>query len=360
MTEKRIGNYNTYQLNLSDEIVMIYIDRFNQRYPDDASLMKLVCGLYEGIEICRHCESVDLLDTDNVRKKKCAHCSKYTHLTAGTFFHCQKNLRGITLVIELLSHGIVLSSSRFHRLVGVAQSTALQMIKKVMTVIGSTFEDADTAISTSVFSKIFSRRSDETPAQKHPISEQEMATAELQKIQESNEAIIEQARSQKEVMGQLDSFQKKLYSHITKKPISFDHLERKMPKTNVSKILSGITYLEMYGLIEALPGNCFARFDRESQRNQNNLKQQNSANQKSFETIMKFIKIVSHGVSRKHLQRYISLFWCFYERDKWTNDALLQACARFKHVRDAEITQYVTPALMPIPAGCLNLPDMFG
>lgn len=166
-------------------------------------------------------------------------------------------------------------------------------------------------------------------------------------------------RSEREILDRLGKFHQQLYAQINSERQNSDQLNRKFPQKEIHEILSALSMLQLSGLIESLPGDNFIRFDPKSSRNQIISNHVKSENQKSFETIMTYIKKVSHGISRKHLPKYIASFWCFFNRDKWSDGALLRACIEYDHIKDAEITSTVAPPLIPIPKWCMRLPQMF-
>ena len=71
-----------------------------------------------------------------------------------------------------MEHGLILSSSRFHKLAGIAQSSALQIFKKIAMVIQSHMDEEALSIDSSCFCPVFCKRSRETPAREHPCAEQ--------------------------------------------------------------------------------------------------------------------------------------------------------------------------------------------
>lgn len=361
MTNKGPVTYWTFQLFPGDATVQAYLDAFDRRHPTEESLIELICGLYQydDLNVCLHCGSFRLNDTDNYRKRKCSSCFKIRNLTAGTFFHAQKNLRAMCKLIDLFEKGIILSSPRIHKLIGIAQSSALQMMKKIMTVVEDTYADEDNLVSTGVFSNVFCRRSNETPQHRHPISEQEAADIALKEQISVLDQRADSEKKEKEILDRLGKFHQELYAQINSERQNSDQLHRKFPKKEIHEILSALSMLQLSGLIESLPGDNFVRFDHKAPQNQTLSHRTKSENQKSFETIMTFIQKVSHGVSRKHITKYIALFWCFYNRDRWSDGAVLNACIEAKHIKDAQITSAVAPPLIPIPKWCMRLPALF-
>ena len=361
MTKSGPMTYHMFKLSLSNEIVKGYLDSFDKEHPTEESLIELICGLYEDddLNVCLHCGSFRLDATDNVRKRKCSSCFKIRNVTAGTFFHGQKNIRAMCKLIELLNHGIMLSSPRIHDLVGIAQSSALQMTKKIMAVVEASYANETNLVSTGVFTNIFYRRTNETPAQRHPLSEQEAADEALSQKIYASDVRPDTEKNEKVTLDKLGPFAKNLYSEINSEPKNPDQLADKFPRKQIHEVSAMLSLLQLSGLVEVLPGDYFSRFDPKTSKNQNQQPHIKSENQKSFETIMTYIRKVSHGISRKHLPKFIASFWCFFDREKWANGELLKACIQAKHITDDEITATVTPPLIPMPQWCMRLPTLF-
>ena len=86
---------------------------------------------------CRWCESQDIEKRLGDRVVRCRRCKKETWLTAGSFFHRMRSAKAWLAAIWLMERGVIVSSSGFHKLVGIAQSSALELFKKIATVIQS-------------------------------------------------------------------------------------------------------------------------------------------------------------------------------------------------------------------------------
>lgn len=68
-------------------------------------------------------------------------------------------------------------------------------------------------------------------------------------------------------------------------------------------------------------------------------------------TSMDFIHEVFQGISRKYLQTYLAIFWCWIEQRCWGAGALLKACCLFRYVSTVEVLAFRTPPMVRLLPG---------
>lgn len=344
------------KLQYSDEEIISFIADFRQVFPNEESLARLINELYNlGIfSACLACGNENIEVLRDARLIRCIDCSAERWLTSGTFFHGAKKLFPWVLDIWLKANGIFLASSRFHKLVGVAQSTALQISKRIAMVISSTYEEDSPEISTSFFIELFSRRSTESIAQQHPRSEQAAIDKSLQDsaIEENEENSLVDVQANNMTESQREVFELILFEQIN----SDDIMER-LPHRNFSEVAAALTMLELSGHIQRFSGDNYVRVRTASgiKHALSSLVTDETVN--SFESIKYAVKTLFHSVSRKHIQHYVAKFWCLFQTEKWKGHELLHACAAYRHITEREITASVTPPYMKIPAQCLQLTE---
>ena len=159
----------------TDETIRACWSEFNELFPKDKDCLEELYRRIDASSISkRHCcQNTNVQKQDGRRSIKCTSCGQKTWLTAGTFFHRIKRPKAWLGAIWLMEHGLILSSSRFHKLAGIAQSSALQIFKKIAMVIQSHMDEEALSIDSSCFGPVFCKRSRETPAREHPRAEQE-------------------------------------------------------------------------------------------------------------------------------------------------------------------------------------------
>lgn len=359
MAEESFTTKNQIKICYSDEEVLFYIAEFRKTYPDETSLAHVINDLYKmgNLRSCTSCESEDVQILKDGRLIKCQACFTERWLTSGTFFHGAKKLFPWMLDIYLKANGIFLASSRFHKLVGVAQSTALLISKKIATVIKATYEDEDPEISTSFFLELYFRRSAESIAQQHPRSEQAAVEAEGQTKSEDEHTTTSETNSapSEDKESEMSDIQKEVFDNISTVPISGDELTEKLSHRSPGEVFAALTILEIAGLVERMSGDNYVRIKKASNPRTMRSDLMTDETESSFDMIKDFVTTLFHGVSRKHIEKYIAKFWCLIERKRWHGDELLHACAAFRQITDEEITASVTPPFMKMPVQCLQL-----
>lgn len=356
-------NTDEFRLHFTDAEVIELLAKFAKIFPTEKTLLKFISNLYKlgKIEQCLECKSENVEIFREGRRIKCLECFAERWLTSGTYFQNAKKVRLHVVDIFLKCHHVFLSSSRFARLVGCAQSTALQILKRSAMVIQTEYRDADPEITTTLFTEVFFRRSGESPAQQHPSAEQTAVNQRLAEESASKQPSNEEKNGEgensttDEVMGDTE---REVYTHITFDPIQLDDLLEKLPNLDIGTILASLTTLEIAGLVQRLPGDIYLRIKRAGSSG-SLFTLITDANLQSFKRIKNFIFSLYHGVSRKHIEKYVALFWFFFKREQWKGGELLKLCASFAHIPGREITQSVTPPLMKIPLACLAVPDIF-
>ena len=126
------------------------------------------------IEIhCRFCHSRNLQLSSGGRVGKCCACKKKPWLTAGTILDHIRAPRARLAAIWLTMRGAVLNSVAFSKLLSIAQSSALGILKWVRFAIQDLFPANAPLVHSSLFTPVFWKRSLETPAREPPVAEQD-------------------------------------------------------------------------------------------------------------------------------------------------------------------------------------------
>lgn len=314
--------------------------QFNERFPTDKDCVEEVAmRIDEAKKVCRHCACRDIERPYGGRPAQCKNCKKLTWLTSDTLLDGVRHIRAWLAAIWLLEHGVIINASDFHKLVGVAYSTALNIFKKVSMVILSMMGQ-EAEVDSSNFAAIVNKRSLETPKRQHPIAEQKDAEAESGGANNSNGSSACEAE---ENLDQLNEFERRVYKSLTPEPVHFDDL---VESTGMSaaEISAALSMLEIWGLAYSVPGNRFARRAPNPSRKH----QMTGVLADLASKIVALITFYFQGISRKYLQLYVAAYWCYTDRKKWCEGALLDACIRHRSIGYDEIVDYVTPLLVKI------------
>ncbi len=366
--------------------------QFNNEFPTAQHCLEELCkrASNDGAIRCRHCGNRH----DNKRLAErviiCRRCRRSTWLTAGTFFHHIRLPRAWLAAIWFMERGVTMSSCQFHKLAGVAYSTAWNIFKKVTTVIESEMGGDAQAVPSALFSPVICRRSRETPARSHPLAElEELEKRSLLHCQDSNASV--QARDSRLPMSsdfglptiqkanswlekaegapaagesgqhgnclQISPQEEKIYDLLAGQEHHFDVLCARTG-FSASEVSSLLTFLELAGHVRRLPGERYVRTAddqprrlREGRVRSNRTRAGMPAEAEILvERVITHVRACYQGVSGKYLQKYLAAYWCHVDRERWHLGSLLEACLRFGRIGNDEIRCYVSPVLVRIPS----------
>lgn len=352
--------------------------QFERQFPTEEDCVELLYSIFYAKRswICRYCGTNKFKRIYGERILKCVVCRKQVSFTSGTLFERARRTRPWLGAIWLMDHGLLVSSSRFHRLVGIAQSSAQTIFRKVATVIHSHM-CVDESIPSGLFSKLFSKRSRQTPANEHPRAEQYAIEQEYTESSSSvagvavnpdsdpsdkegaqewckvavNASLMELGIVSSEVDGQ--SKELLVLSQLSQSPMHVDKLVAncRMPVGEVSAVL---TMLELAGSAMRLTGDWYmlppvvdSDLKTSSTASMLNLSMEMS---RTIAVCIESIRGAFHGISRKYLQSYLAIHWCYVDRARWSGGRLLDACWRALPVSSVQILNYVTPLLVKVVA----------
>ncbi len=380
------------KLQLSSESLLSTLwQRFNTEFPTAEDCLDELCkrASDDGILKCRHCGSAEFSKGSGCRLIICRDCRKPTWLTAGTFFHHVRLPRAWLGAIWLMERGASISACRFHKLAGIAYSTAWSIFHKLSTVIKDAMGVSAKEVPSSLFGSLVCRRSRETPARAHPLAEQDeiessnrnpggrglcsgvelhtwTQTASVDVGLQPAFAIDPQVDSagmraaglppsQPPDCPDLSPQEKKIYELMAAQELHFDVLcaGTGLPAGELSSLL---IIMELGGLIRRRAGDRYVRSVDDCTTQHRRIGAQLDAGRDAIppeakalvERIINFVRGHYQAISRKYLQNYLAAYWCHADRRRWCPGALLKACFRFGPVRSCDIGRYVSPLLVKI------------
>ncbi len=376
---------------VSEPLLAALWQQFSTDFPTAKHCMEELCKrAYQDRAIdCRRCGSNEVDKGFGERTIICRSCGEATWLTAGTFFHHIRLPQAWLAAIWLMERGVSISSCQFHKLAGIAYSTAWNIFKKLSTVIEREMPVESQTLPSSLFSRAICKRSRETPARSHPRAEQEdlersmsanmgdasspafagasltpPASEELglrsaspthasQEATETSQTDPQHGQPYGSV--QMSPQEKKVFDLLTGQEMHFDVLCQRsgLPAGEVSSLL---IFLELAGHVVRRPGDYYIR-TADDMSSQKCAIAARSAFHAGFtaevERLMvgaiKFLREHYQGISRKYLQNYLAAYWCRMDRKRWPPGSLMQACLRQGPIRDKEIRCYVSPLCVRIP-----------
>ncbi|HEY9785256.1 MAG TPA: hypothetical protein V6D17_07635 [Candidatus Obscuribacterales bacterium] len=313
-------------------------------------------SLNAGYISCHHCSSTDVFLPSGRRKMQCNACGRSSWAFAGTFFEGMRRPRAWHAAIWLREEGLIISDCRFHKLLGISYSTAWEISKKLaLVVVAQLLAESTNTMPSEAFHDSICKRSRETPARKHPTTEEtelheHAADSEAPKAEsapdrrQSDES--SPSTSTKIMMPQgfedLAPAAESVYALLSAEAKSFNSLVSQAPAASGQMSLI-VTLLQSEGLAIRLPGDHYVRADLYMSLKST----QNPSIAADTEGIVTefstFIRRIFHGISRKYLQPFIGSFWVFKDRARWKTDSLLNSCLRACPLEYKEILAYVTP-----------------
>ena len=347
--ESRESKSHNYFPFADGEVVQALWAEFEAQFPTEQDCLDALLEMVrrKGRYQCSHCSSFAVEKIERGRAIKCNQCKKETWLTAGTFFDNIRRPRAWLGAIWFMGHGLSISALRFKELVkDIAVSSTLNIFHKLRMVILADMDDQFLARSSAIFQDVIRKRSRLTPARKHPFSEQ----SELEKEQQ---ALAPGPTSREEKLGPsaaaLAGLEKQIYELLADGPVHTEELCNRMQVT-IHEISLALVILETEKLVEKIDGNRYVRRNAAENTRSTRLRSTNplDAADNATGTIISYILINFHGISRKYLQLYLAEHWCCLDRLRWAFRSLLGTCQRSEKVREDDIKKYETPLAVKI------------
>ncbi|MFA7341452.1 MAG: hypothetical protein WC028_32010 [Candidatus Obscuribacterales bacterium] len=280
---------------LDDKLFAEAWQAFNDEVPSDQAAADFLYDslvIYNKIECA--CGQPQIIHKPGDRFYSCRNCKKVSWVTSGTLFAGVVKLRAWLALVWLKERGITISAVRFSRLLEIAQSTALNIQKRLGMVIEESLDDSLPALPAHFLLPIITKRSKETPAQEHPRAE----------LAEGLDDVSE--------FLSLDQW------------VNFN-----TTKEDLSAVIA--VYLEScdWQLAGSLTFESIAT---------------------SIKAAIAYIRTYFQGVSRKCLQLYLASFWCHFDRPRWSQGAILLACIEHQPITYHSMVSYVSPLAVKIYA----------
>lgn len=273
--------------NDDDNLFVEAWQSFNDEVPSEqAAADYLFDSLVIYNKIACACNQPQIIHKPGDRFYSCQNCKKVSWVTSGTLFAGVVKLRAWLGLVWLKERGIAISAVRFSRLVEIAQSTALNIQKRLGMVLETHLDDSTPIVPAQFLSQIIIKRSKETPAQAHPRGEFEESSEEFSQL--------------------LDFDQ---WLNDTSEPQLADLVATYLHNRD-SMVASSLTVAAICAAIRGA---------------------------------ITYIRFNFHGVSRKCLQLYLASFWCHVDRVRWSHGTVLLACLEHPPIRYKAIVEYMSP-----------------
>ncbi len=298
--------------------------KFNEEFPSEAHCNRSLWmrTTDEPVPLCGWCQEPNHRFQFETRFFLCGSCGKKTWIFAGTFFEKIRRPRAWLARIWLLERGIVLSSSEFSELLGIASSTSQNIFKKItMAVIEHS--QYSTTFPCSAFRSINFRRSAETPANEHPCND-------YQSVEESNACSVPQQ------LPFLSENETIIFELLHDEVMSIDRLLARSG-LNHGELAEALLMLELHGLVKQMFGDLVARNQKTAVINYAELLDSRVL------SVNEFILRKFHGVSRKYVQLYVCGYWISADRETWKFDNWKKVFRKTAPITDSQVRAYISP-----------------
>ncbi len=335
----------------SPKLIKKVMRKFRKKYSNDA---KCVDGLVDEANLdtknCRECGSTDVKRKKGTPKVHCQKCKAVVNVFNDTIFERIKKPAAYLAAFWLKKHQIEVSENKFASLVGIAQSTAHEIHKKIDTVILETLMTDPAVVDSRVFIEVVCKRSIETPARQEAKCEQDALDEKLREenAREKAEGKNREAESTSDETAEFDDsvvpaeWKKKVYSSFSDQPVHCDDL---LGKTDlpISSILATLSWLESKGKVERADFGMYKRATKIE-----SLDKFFQLDQAKLQEFFNYIREVFHGVSRKHLQKFLARYFAHIGAIFKGTDLLIQACGKHPPITREQIRAFVTEPLVKV------------
>jgi transposase-like protein len=362
----------TKQIERNERLVVLCaeVNAIDKQYPTESKRINAIWRMLRGSVQCPSCGCSKLRRKSGSRTGHCKKCRRKVWFTSGTIFEKMRESRPYLVAIHLAQKGIPFNATELHRLVGNAYSSSSEIFKKIMSVVLGAMDEKSVSVLSFEFSPVICKRSSETEARKHPVTEQENLMQQLVEqgasnkgdafvenkikefkmpgiLAETNESAedgkMETAQSERiSAQEGLYRDEKLIYGLISDQPVSVDQLIAKSG-LKIQNVLAAVTMLGVVDLIKSLPGD---RYVHSTATNGVFPSPSDPQLSDAVDRAVIFVRRHFHGVSRKYIQIYLAAYWCFFDRARWSNDAWFKQCRLFRQVGRISIDSYVSPLIL--------------
>lgn len=361
-------------------LALAAVNEVDRLYPTEKACMRQIWRRIRKDKRCQFCNSKKLKVTD-LRTGSCGTCGKMFWLTAGTTFERMRAARPYLVALHLVEKGIPFSARMLSRLCSIADASAQAIFKKIMGAVWLAMPSNVELVSSFEFNDAICKRSFETEARKHPVTEQvkllaessslpfeqsvfEIAHSSISLLENGKETTVESSEVVKNESGvsqigfstpmrrdtsaldtdvlttdRMDekngSVEETVYNALSYELQTIDSLVSSTGLSS-SAVIAAVSMLRLTDAVCLVDGN---RVALSVERLKASPAPLSAPVQDSIRQTVKFIKKFFHGVSRRYVQLYLAAYWCFIDRERWTTGAVFAHCCRTKF----QLRSFVSP-----------------
>ena len=310
-------------------------ERFHKLFPTDADKAEAIYSTLapEGF----HCECGNFVSTRKYGERTaiCIRCKRKASVTAKTFYEGVRKISAYCCGTFLLGTGIAISGNEFAKRNGISSSQGSIILHSLSAAVVLDMNAAAELLTAQVLESV-GKRSNETPAREHPKAEQVEAEKRSERSVSCKTKTNPRPEARRIPAGDLEN---RIFSLLQSEALQPDEICR-LSMLSITEVACTLTMLELNGFVRCLPGNRFAVIEQSARHSAKSLGRSEKARVRNF---IMFIKKTFHAISRKYLQRYFALYWCFIDRQRWTFDSLLGLFSRSPCQTYFQLKSYVSP-----------------
>lgn len=332
------------RVRLSDEIA-----KLDKQFPTLESIEREVFRLSTKEKICAACAGNQFSRFGEKRRASCDGCGNITFYTVDTLFEDIRILRAPLFTLYLADRGVVYNANKLHEMLGIAYSTAHNIVKRVSTIALQEMLSVAHKFAEVVslqFDGVIARRSKKTDAEQHPKTER---LSELRQFVATAQGVTDVRAKMHEVYGTTDATdlyedEQAVYEALLNGDDTLGNIAA-LTALGVARTSAALINLLICGLVNKLPGE---RYERSMSTNSRHL---NFNGNPQLKLILKhskrFISTVFDGISRRYLQLYLATYWCMSVRSNFGDNSIVNQCAKenpyLKGLKD-----YVSPLVVKV------------
>lgn len=327
----------------------------------DANALDIFCRHWQNADLvhCANCSSDKIIRAPGERQGECGNCGEAWWITSGTLLDRASLFKGYLAGALFFEEGLTISGPEFSRLTDIPQTSAYNILRKLRMAICNQMPDNAKEFSGQIVKLLIGKRTRETQANCHPLSEQELIDEALLVNNESDEPdmsnnsldVVDNTKSAgEENLSDYEKAKKTVHSLLSNVGLTADTISLKTGIA-IGRVTASLSELELFGEARVEPGGKYFKITPLSHSNEDVDESMAKQIIEAISTFVSFVVEYFHRVGRKGIQTYVAALWCALDREHWGKNSVLRLCGEHPPVPYRVIRDYVSPPLLRIMVG---------
>jgi len=318
--------------------------------PKDMDALDIICNQWNAEDPlrCYQC-GTRVVRNQGRRNVGCRGCGKTTSVTSQTLLCKARRFKAYLLACLIREAGLNISGPALSRLTTVAHATAYNLVRKFNLAICNQIPTDAQEISARFFENLIAKRSRLTPADMHPLAEQEVIELNMEEIQLTEEVETEvEGEAETGAEDDPEVAKKIIYNILSNDPQSADTISDKT-EIAIGLVTGCLIMLQLDGKVIEMPGNRYIKKELSvvEQYLLSNAALADSVTM-AVDKLTIQIKKYHHRVSRKGLQLFFAQTWCSIDRERWGAGSVVRLCRSHPPIGYPQMLKYSSPPLIKI------------